>query len=421
MTAINQEVTTFPSGGGGSWDLPTVAFVNPSGNNGTAVVGDGNLPYQTVAAAQAVSAIIFLQPGTYTETIALVTGKTYFSYPGVVFTTGGVENTGSTLVGTKWLGYSRFIGTQQQIRLDNVTLTEVELEYDTMEITGGSNLCLYIDCDNTSTLQIRCNSMYDPFTANGSAVVIKGPITGSLDVKEHVTGLYGVLTLGFSGEELDDFTVTCPRMVCEGVANAGFSSTINCGGVNADKTLTINGDVHNDSTGAVTGDTGGIFTRFTGGGNLVLNGNIYAGVQRGVNMDGTTNVIVNGNISTSGSAFVIIGAANLLLKGSTIVQAIANSITGASSNVWIYDTSFNSTSNANIIEFITATGQLILNDVTAFGVSFSPGNLVNTGGNAYAVGMINVTSNYTNDVAMTSLFGSLGYVEDSAILTPEFI
>jgi hypothetical protein len=70
-----------------TWDVPGVAFVNPSsGDDTTAVVGDGNKPYETVTkAADAGADAVFLLPGNYSETINLSSGMTYFSYPGVTF------------------------------------------------------------------------------------------------------------------------------------------------------------------------------------------------------------------------------------------------------------------------------------------------------------------------------------------------
>jgi hypothetical protein len=425
MTAIDQKVATFSTGGGAganTWEIPTVAFVNPStGDNGTAVIGDGNLPYLTIAAAHAASNIIFFQPGSYTEQFAPGTGKTYFSYPGVIFTSGGINSTGATLVGTKFLGYAKFLGNQRLIYLDNATLTDVVIEFDSAETTSGAaNGCVRIDCDNPSTLTFRCNSIKDIYNGNAFGTLFKGPISGTLDVADSITGSYGVLELGFSGEYLRNFTVNCPRIICldGGIAgnNAAYKQAVKYGGTEAGYKTTINGNIYHETVGALASVSGCVVAQYAGGGTLEINGSIEGGDQRGVVNLSSDKIILNGvGITTDNQAFVITNG-ELLIKGSTIVQGVANSITG-SSKVWIYGSTITSTTTANIIDHLSNTSQLVIRDTDAEGTT---GEFVNTGGAARAVGMINVVSNLANDAAMTSLYTALGFTQDAALVTPDY-
>jgi len=109
----------------------------------------------------------------------------------------------------------------------------------------------------------------------------------------------------------------------------------------------------------------------------------------------------------------------LVLNHGTLVQEQANSITGTAS-VWIQHCEMHSSSTDNVIDYTTATGQLIINDTNAEG---STGEFVNTGGAAYAVGMKNVYSNLANDGAMTNFYATapLGFTQEANVKTPNFI
>jgi hypothetical protein len=78
-----------PGGGadGNTWDMTNVAFVDPAnGNNGTAVVGDGNLPFQSLNAAFGASNYVWAKPGTYFGTTQIPNGTSYLHCPvGVIF------------------------------------------------------------------------------------------------------------------------------------------------------------------------------------------------------------------------------------------------------------------------------------------------------------------------------------------------
>jgi len=347
-----------------TWEIPTVAFVNPTtGDDLTAVIGNGNKPYATIAAAQAASNIVFLQPDEYTEVIALDSGKTYFSYPGVIFTSGGIKNVGGTLVGTKFLGYAKFFGNQNLIRLDNITLTDVVIEFDSAETTSGaSGGCCFIDCDNPSTLTFKCNSLKDIYNGNAFGAVFKGPITGTLDVAESIIGSYGVLQLGFSGEYLRNFTVNCPRIVCLDRGDFGnldpYKQAVNYMGTEAGYKTTINGNIYHEVVGVLVPITLGNFSgcvvaRYSGGGTLEINGNIIGGYQRGIVNLSTDSIILNGTIDTIASAFTIT-TGELLIKNSSIIQGTPSSITG-SSKVFIYDTTIDH-STRSIMQVAGTTG-----------------------------------------------------------------
>ena len=402
-----------------TWEIPTVAFVNPTtGDDLTAVIGDGNKPYATIAAAQAASSTVFLQPGNYIETFALVTGKTYFSYPGVLFTAGGIVNLGTTLVGTKFLGFASFISSSDCIKLESVVLTDVVLEFDRLEVTGSA-YTLRIITTAKSNVVINGNSIYDPISYNAAAIVLRGPLNGSLNIKESITAALGVLGFGSAAEQVQDFTVNCPKitqMDTYGAAYPQYSQVIIASGIEEGYKVTINGDLYSDAIGTPGVNNGVVASIYSASlGVLEINGNIYAGTQRAILLSTACNIIMNGSIETTHQAFNT-ATGELLIKNSTIIQGVANSITG-SPKVWIYGSTIKSTTTANIIDHTSATSTLVIRDTDAVG---DTGEFVNTGGAARAVGMTNVVSNLANDAAMTSLYTALGFTQDAALVTPDF-
>lgn len=410
-----------------TWEIPSAAFVNPStGDDLTAELGNGNKPYATIAAAQAAASLVFLQPDdSYTEGFALQTGKTYYAYPGVVFTDGGITNTGSTLVNTKFLGYAKFTGNFNHIRLNGGTFTNVDIEFDSMEQTAGSALLtLYVKASTVSTLNIKCNSILDLNGGNGTGVIIQGPISGIIKVTEYIRCSYGTILLGTAGNMLQDFTIECPRI--ETPDGGGFGNldpykyTVSIGGVETGYTLTINANIYNLVSVALGNITAGIYCHNSGAGTVNMNGNIYGLKTRGIIMTNSqVKLIMRGSIITENSAFetgTTTATGQLAFNGCTLVHGAANKVLG-SAKVWINNTTLYSTAG-DIIDHTTSTAQLVITNTAAQG---TVGEFVNTGGAARAVGTVNVVSNLSNDAAMTNLYATSGFTQDNAIVTPDFI
>ena len=97
------------SGDVNTWDIPDTAFVSASGNDATGVKGDGNKPYQTLAAAQAVANNVIIKTGIYFGTFTLISNRNIYCMPGVVFASGSrFTDGGLTVTNTNILGYAEF-------------------------------------------------------------------------------------------------------------------------------------------------------------------------------------------------------------------------------------------------------------------------------------------------------------------------
>ena len=99
------------------------------------------------------------------------------------------------------------------------------------------------------------------------------------------------------------------------------------------------------------------------------------------------------------------------LLGGTFEATIAN-VTGDLAGV-ANAPSFNQIS----INLNTSTAKLLMHNV----IVDAPTRTVDTAGVARAVGMINVTATADNDVAMTSLYNTLGFTRESQIIAPYFV
>jgi len=407
-----------PGGGAGSadnsWNVPGVAFVSPTGDNGTAVVGDGNKPYATWTAAQAASSEVWGLPGDYNEALALTSGTKYFRFPGVVFTGGGLTMS-AACVDTHWLGHASFIGAFFPLLILH-DFTGFIFEFDKIDATASA---IRPTNSGNSTFEIRGNSMKHSATG-GAGMSFGNQCSGSVDIKNPVEAFYGVFVLE-STHTFDGVIDFNCGIRCNNLGSAGnhapFKQCFLAYASTANSVINLNGKLYmNEITVALASVAAAVSVFAASLGTININGKINAGKQRPLLNSAANKVNLNGSTITENKTFDI-SAGQLSVNSPVMVQEAANGITGTAS-VWMQNNKIHSGSTANVIDYTTGTGQLIMNNVQAEG---STGLLVNTGGAANSVGMENVSSNLANDGAMVSLYSSLGYTNEPNIKTPDFI
>jgi hypothetical protein len=126
------------------WLITDVAFVDPAnGNDGTAIVGDGNLPYSTITAAMAVADIVLLLPADYVETVSVtLNNKHIHAMSGVDFSAGGIRITGAGVTSFRFSGDAVFTGTSRTLRVYSLNAV-VDFECDYID----NRLVLWIESD----------------------------------------------------------------------------------------------------------------------------------------------------------------------------------------------------------------------------------------------------------------------------------
>lgn len=412
MALVSQNIT---STGGGSWTIPGVAFVDPLAT-GIGVVGDGNSPFSTVALALAEAPdAIFLLPGNYSETVNLSSGMTYYSYPGVTFVNGGLR-VAENQDGTKWLGYSEFIGNFFQVYLNaNFSMENMYLEFDHIEETGTGSRCLYVDPDsNASNVVIKVRRDIISFGGNGHGVRFQNNANVNLSVDGEISGSYSPLsTIFLSGKCI----VNCPTVRCTdgGFAGnvAGFKAAI-WNQLSSGGSFVVNADVVQETSGVSGGTTSGLYT--DGSGDVTINGAINAGALRGVVNASTGNVVINGNVESTGTRAFEATNGSMVFKSIVISQATTSAMSG-SSIVWVNGCQVNSSATDHIIDVTSNSNELYIHNTVLQGTS---GLCVEHNATTATIGFANARSNLSNS-ALTDAYSPTGFLQQTGITTPTFI
>ena len=209
-----------------TWDLPGVAFVANNGNDTTGVVGDGNKPFSTIAAALLVANTVYVKPGTYVEEVFIPQGSKHIHLmEGVIFTRGGFRDT-PNMYNAKISGAGVFKGTSIPIKVMN-GLSAVDMEFDQCDNSG----MLYIIYGGTNiapnTLNLRCNNArVQGLSSNGFASSNRDYSYTHITIREHFTSDYslfyvrGSATPSFYG----DLTVSCPKFNMIGGGGDGYTN-----------------------------------------------------------------------------------------------------------------------------------------------------------------------------------------------------
>lgn len=404
-----------------TWLIPGVAFVDPTAT-GTGVLGDGNSPFNTVALAEASGPdAVFLLPGNYSETINLISGMIYFSYPGVTFVGGGLR-VAENQDGTKWLGYSSFVGNFQQVYFNaDFAMENMYMEFDHIEETESSARCLYVKpFTNNSNIVIKVRKDIISYGGNGHGVRFQDNANVNLTVEGEIKGSYGPLnTFNLTGT----CVVNCPviRATDGGFAGdvAGFKASV-WNQLSSGGTLTINGDVIQETTPTIAGaaSTGNVASAVhsSGTGNVIINGTVNGGQQRAISHISTGYTIINGNVKSEGDHAFEATAGNLLIQGSSIFQN-ESSILSGTGKVWLDGCQVFSEATDHIIDVTANTNELYVHNTVLEGNS---GVCVEHNATTATIGFSGTSSNLANS-ALTDAYSPTGFLQQTGIRTPNFI
>ena len=404
-----------------TWEVPGVAFVDPLAS-GSGTLGDGNDPFSTVALAEASSPdAIFLLPGNYSETVNLVSGMTYFSYPGVTFVNGGLR-VAENQDGTRWLGYSKFIGNFFQVYLNaDFSMENMYFELDEITETGSGSRCIYVKpFANNSNIVIKVRGKVTSYGGNGHGIRFQDNANVDLFVEEGIYGPYGPLnTFNLTGT----CTVNTPKIVGTdgGFAGdvAGFKAAV-WNQLSSGGTLIVNGDVIQETTPTIAGaaSTGNVASAVhsSGSGNVIINGTVDGGQQRGISHIATGYTIVNGNVKSAGDHAFEATAGNLLIESSSIFQN-ESSILSEAGKVWLNGCQVFSEATDHIIDVTANTNELYVHNTVLEGTA---GVCVEHNATTATIGFSGTTSNLANS-ALTDAYSPTGFVQQTGVRTPDFI
>lgn len=408
---INSQVTSESK-----WLIPGVAFVDPSAN-GPGTLGDGNDPFKTVALAEASGPdAVFLLPGNYSETINLSSGMLYFSYPGVTFVDGGLRAI-SDQEGTKWLGYSSFIGDFQMIYLNSaVDLIDLTIEFDEIIETGTNAaraLVLYGGTTNLSTVNVKGKKL-NAKAANAHGLYVRNRLGGSITIDEIISDYSTINAFAHDNAELE---ITFKKAVVQDGGFAGnlasYSQVFISYLSTATSKIILNGDMYNEVATLQASNGATVTTWLTCLGTVIINGSIFANANRGIYNTGG-NIILRGSLNTSDLA-VQSTAGNNSFEGSNITQGKSSLLSGTN-KTWLSGCQVNSTATDHIIDVTANANELYVHNTVLEG---SAGLCVEHNGTTATIGFANTSSNLANS-ALTDAYTPTGFLQQTGLTTPNF-
>jgi hypothetical protein len=223
------------AGGGGDlnqWLMSGVAFVDPTnGDNITATVGDGNLPYKTLAAAQVDSDYVLAMAGAYqfstqgSNVIPILDGKhIHFMLGAITGHNSSIRDngldvtafiTGQLICGTNSYGFS-FTGGASRL---HVEMEAMENTRQIIHADNGSQVSMIIK-------RIDCNNS----TGSGYACRVWDDSRITLDVLEYCYARHWLAGEGAGAGGPCYFTINCPdlRIVAANTYGNQYKSLLNC-------------------------------------------------------------------------------------------------------------------------------------------------------------------------------------------------
>jgi len=401
------------AGGGSEWNVPGVAFLEPSASGGT--IGDGNDPFPTHAAAVLAGATAFiLLPGNYSEQFDLVSGASYYSYEGVTFVDGGITATANQ-TGTKWLGYADFVGNFQMIYFnDSVDLIDVEIEFNEIEETAGGARGLTLKAaagGNLSNIKVK-GKKFVGVGGNGYGIYLRGRLGGSISIDE-IYGDYSVIDS--FGHEDSTLLISYNKLVLRdgGAANnlQQYKQAFISYNSDATSNITLRGDIYNEVT-ALMGSNGATVTAWSGNaGTITIEGDIYALNNRSILCVSGSIVHKIGRIKSLNKAYEV--TAGKISANNNIIEQGTSSTVSGTGKLEISHTSVKSTTTDQIIDVAGNTSELRITNSILEGTS---GLCVeHNAGTSVIAFQGNVSSNLANS-ALTDACSPTGFTQQTGLV-----
>lgn len=432
-----EDLKSYFGGGGGSWDLLRTAVIDPqTGDDATGTIGDGNLPYKTIAAATSAGATNFyLLPGTYTETVTVASNHTYYSAQGVLFTDGGILSPAGTgeISNWKWYGNANFIGDFRAFYLINsgVYYTDLVFEFDTIRTTGVNSIDLYIWAsvaqNDESTVTIIGNEI-DSYSANGNVIGPSGNVSGTIDIRKKLSGFYSLIASSGAGK----LTINCPNMVLKDGGPYGNNGSFKHLFVSYDITgyedITINGNFYSEVTGSLGSIAGVIVFHTASPPRLQFNGRAKADqLLYGVRMATPGGVVVvqgdmylpNGRLFYQTQTKNVVSFENG--RSTVSVASTTGALAVPGTTVYLKDYEILMTANTHIISMTSINSEIYTNNVNAEGVGASASSyFINTGGAPFQAGLKNTWSTQNLDPGFVNSYAS-GFVNEPLLKVNKII
>lgn len=418
-----------------AWSVLNIAFVSPqTGNDSTAVVGDGNMPFQSIAAAQNAANYITLLPGTYSGTHTLANGKNYNCMIGVIFPSNSKVRDGGTTINFKMTGKAVFNSFSYGFEFTGTgTVANIELDsFDnvrTVCFTSAPNQDIIIKCRSILT---NCNNggAYACRIYNDSKIYI--------EAYEKCYSYHWFVSAAGPSTTYAEFTLKCPdiRILSLSTYGNAYKALINDQG-NTPVIWTVEGDFKNESlvqTSAFGVTESGIVTLVLISDTEVepifnLKGTFDCGNMFGLliyyGVSKTTINFENGFLRSNTNAFSVMStssnnsnitfnAKNMKFEGS-LYNEFGNGVKAYFENCSFY------TEDTRILDYKTsapASSQTEVYFYNCMAETLIPGgSLINDTGGVMTVGTINTKHNGPLGIGVTDTWN--GFEEISTFKVPK--
>lgn len=412
------------------------AFVDRNyGSDSTGTINRFDKSYKTVAAAvlglttsAVTNGVVHLRAGTYTETVNLYNNYVYYCEPGVNFTDGGFRDL--VAVTASVLGYASFIGTTSTLYPLNIRWgSTVNFEFD--EINNRPFAIRIIN----SNVDVKGNKIYCR-ADSGHAISVRQVATSRINISKYIRSAYKTISVdtNFSGT----LNIECPEIRSTSPGMSGYlqdsTSAVFTEGTTTG-TINIKGNIINDTpiniytlySDSNSRQDGGLAIL---GGNVSVEGNIFAGETKGLMILGTVNsgqvkfkgdiqsyresVVLNSNITST-----YLSEGTLKSWGSGSLPYTVN-VVGTSSTLYLRDSIVWNTKNNSSIVYILGTNSTVgIYDTLGYSTG-TTGNFIYTT-QSINVGFHSVRSNKDNSILVTDLFGPSGFIYDTGLFIPNLL
>ena len=431
-------------GGGGStpidintWNMVDVAVVSPNGDDLTAVVGDGNLPYASIVLASEVSSKVIIIPGEYNESIQFVDKVTYYFMPGSILVGGKFKDIISAKFPAgkvcKVLGSLKItsgLGQLLEIRSD----IDLHFEFDEIDSPNASS-AFY--AESTAKLRIYGNSISigQNVASAGYALTFRDSTDVEVTLKEGLESSH-ILCFTRQGVEANYtgrfiFNASYAKTRADSPSGETYKGSMLHVTNGPGAYIEYNCDIINEAT-VYSGTYPGVVTIHDAPYDadrvkVVVNGNITSDVMPCLDLVYLASYFdfyMNGNITTNGIPLHLqlsatgLGSANLFFNNSTIKGA--KNIWGGGKNIYFVDCILYNGNDDHIIGFNPgnpALSSAYFYNCIAEGILGGTNDFIDNA-SVLTVGCHNTKSNLPLGATVTDIF--TGYTESAVFIVPKF-
>jgi len=415
---------------GGSVLYSNVIFVDAiNGNDSTGTHNDFTKPFLTMVNAASYAStltlsttnrcLIYVRRGSYSCFAGLSDHVDYYSEPGVVYTSGGISST-ITTVTANFYGHASFVNSSILI----TTPSTWNIEFDYMSNIATA---LYIaPASGTATVNVKANYIYSTTQGSGYAISIRNNANVTLNVARGIEAIHSTIAFRFF---TGNVTINCPKIYLGSgnIYGGNFKQAIICYDASTTGTITINGDIENKGT-VDYGGIGSLVTIYSGANpKLTINGNLKGGPIKA--LDGNTQtsgtIQITGNITSDNSTYTAwaYGNGELVFKNCIISNSGLNNAANliavnGSAQIFFKDCyMYNASNNSNLIVVNSALTKLVLDGCSGQS-SGATGNSIYS-----SVGAVNVRVNNSRfgkdkSVDITDLYSPSGFIYDTNTIVP---